>query len=278
MKEFIKRIRHELIDIYPPREIDAIIRILALDMLNINATTFYLRDNITLFDKEELLLSDAIKRLKKNEPIQYILGEAIFCGLTFKLNPSVLIPRPETSELVKWITEENKNKKCNILDIGTGSGCIAISLNKLIPNSNVTAWDISSDAIEIAQKNNIINNTNVTFEIHDLFDKCNKKECYDIIVSNPPYIKEEEKKQMEENVLKWEPHLALFVPNESPLLFYREIAIQSLQLLKKNGLLYFEINREYGKEICQILNELGYNNIELRKDFAENDRMIKANI
>ncbi|MBQ5817424.1 MAG: peptide chain release factor N(5)-glutamine methyltransferase, partial [Bacteroidaceae bacterium] len=210
------------------------------------------------------------------EPIQYILGETEFCDLTFKVNPSVLIPRPETSELVRWIVEENGDKECRILDIGTGSGCIAISLAKMMPSAAVTAWDISPEAIETAESNNKLNGTNVTFARQDIFAAEGEGAKYDIIVSNPPYIKENEKEKMQRNVLDWEPCIALFVPDNDPLLFYRQIARKGLQLLKNGGRLYFEINRENGEETCAMLAEYGYTAIELRKDFADNDRMIRA--
>lgn len=276
MKRLIKQLRDELCDLYPQGECDALIRIIALDLLKIGNTTFFLRDEITLDETQQKMLHNAIERLKRAEPIQYILGETEFCDLTFKVNPSVLIPRPETSELVRWIVAENSARENSILDIGTGSGCIAISLAKMMPQATVTAWDISPEAIETAESNNKLNGTKVTFIEQDIFAPSNNNEKYDIIVSNPPYIKEAEKENMESNVLNWEPHIALFVPNNDPLLFYRQIALKGTQLLKNGGRLYFEINREHGEETCAMLAEYGYTAIELRKDFADNDRMIRA--
>lgn len=276
MKRLIKQLRDELCDLYPQGECDALIRIIALDLLKIGNTTFFLRDEITLDATQQKMLDDAIVRLKRAEPIQYILGETEFCDLTFKVNPSVLIPRPETSELVRWIVAENSARENSILDIGTGSGCIAISLAKMMPQATVTAWDISHDAIITAESNNKLNGTKVTFIEQDIFAPSNNNEKYDIIVSNPPYIKEAEKENMESNVLYWEPCIALFVPDNDPLLFYRQIARKGLQLLKNGGRLYFEINREHGEETCAMLAQYGYTAIELRKDFADNDRMIRA--
>ena len=276
MKRLIKQLRDELGALYSQGECDALIRIIALDLLKIGNTTFFLRDEITLDETQQKMLHNAIERLKRAEPIQYIIGETEFCDLTFKVNPSVLIPRPETGELVRWIVEENKNKENTILDIGTGSGCIAISLAKMIPSAAVTAWDISHDAIITAESNNKFNGTKVTFIEQDIFAPSNNNEQYDIIVSNPPYIKEAEKENMESNVLNWEPHIALFVPNNDPLLFYRQIALKGTQLLKNGGRLYFEINREHGEETCNMLTQYGYTAIELRKDFADNYRMIRA--
>lgn len=275
MKRLIKQMRDELSPLYPQGEREALIRIIATELLKIGNTAFYLKDEITLDPTRQATLENAIERLKKAEPIQYILGQTEFCDLTFNVNPSVLIPRPETSELVKWIVEENKKEQTNILDIGTGSGCIAISLAKMLPNAQVTAWDISPRAIETAESNNRLNGTKVTFVQQDIFT-ASEEATYDIIVSNPPYIKEVEKRNMQRNVLDWEPSIALFVPDNDPLLFYREIARKGVQLLKNGGKLYFEINREHGEDTCNMLAEYGYTNIELRKDFADNDRMIRA--
>ena len=185
-------------------------------------------------------------------------------------------PRPETSELVQWIKTECGTAK-SLLDIGTGSGCIAVSLAKLLPHMHVTAWDISPAALEIAQENSRANGCNVLFEQRDILTYTHTAtDKFDIIVSNPPYIKESEKEAMENNVLLWEPHLALFVPNDSPLLFYRTIAQKALTMLPAGGKLFFEINREHGAETIAMLQAMGYHDITLRKDFAENDRMIKA--
>lgn len=276
MKRLIKQLRDELDALYSQGECDALIRIIALDLLKIGNTTFFLRDEITLDATQQKMLDDAIVRLKRAEPIQYILGETEFCELTFKVNPSVLIPRPETSELVRWIAAENSARENSILDIGTGSGCIAISLAKMMPQATVTAWDISPEAIETAERNNKLNGTSVTFARQDIFAAEGEGAKYDIIVSNPPYIKENEKEKMQRNVLDWEPCIALFVPNNDPLLFYRQIALKGTQLLKNGGRLYFEINREHGEETCNMLTQYGYTAIELRKDFADNDRMIRA--
>ncbi|MBR2607388.1 MAG: peptide chain release factor N(5)-glutamine methyltransferase [Bacteroidaceae bacterium] len=277
MKRLIKQMRDELSPLYPQGEREALIRIIAMDLLKISSTAFYLKDEITLDPSRQEKLNNAIERLKKSEPIQYILGQTEFCDLTFNVNPSVLIPRPETSELIKWIVEENSNKETKILDIGTGSGCIAISLAKMFPNAQITAWDISPRAIETAKSNNTLNGTNVTFVEQNIFT-ANEEAKYDTIVSNPPYIKEVEKRNMQRNVLDWEPGVALFVPDSAPLLFYREIARKGQQMLKKGGKLYFEINREHGKETITMLAEYGYTNIEQRKDFAGNDRMIRATL
>ena len=275
MKTIAKQINEALTGCYSSGEVSALTRIIATELLGVSQMAFYLKDDITLTAEQEALLDNAIERLKKQEPIQYIIGYSDFCGIRFKVTPATLIPRPETSELVEWIASEATGKE-SILDIGTGSGCIAISLAHKQLKSNVTAWDISNEALAIAAENSKANGQTVTFEHVDILAYQPTCEQFDIIVSNPPYIKENEKEAMHSNVLDWEPHTALFVPDSDPLLFYRAIAKKSLTLLKPGGRLYFEINRAHGKETMEMLAALGYTGIELRKDFAENDRMIRA--
>ena len=275
MKRIANIIREGLSSHYPTGKIAALTRIIATELLGVSQMAFYLKDDITLTAEQQALLDNAIERLKKQEPIQYILGYCDFCGLRFKVTPATLIPRPETSELVEWIASEAAGYG-SILDIGTGSGCIAVSLAQKLPQSKVTAWDISNDALAVAAENSKANGQAVTFEQVDILAYEPTGEQFDIIVSNPPYIKENEKSAMHSNVLNWEPHTALFVPDSDPLLLYRTIAKKGLSLLKPNGRLYFEINRAHGKETMEMLAALGYTCIELRKDFAENDRMIRA--
>lgn len=275
MKNILLHIRTELSSYYSPGEVTALSRILVTELLGIENIIYYLKEPIALNTEQQTILQWALERLKEECPIQYILGYEEFCDLRFKVNSSVLIPRPETSELVKWIAKDT-HTNVRILDIGTGSGCIAISLAKKMPNSHITAWDISTDALSVAKENNRLNGTNVTFAQTDILSYNPTGETFDIIVSNPPYIREEEKKDMQPNVLNWEPHSALFVPNNDPLLFYRTIAKKALAMLVPGGKLFFEINRAYGKEICNMLDDYGYTQIKLHKDFADNDRMIKA--
>lgn len=275
MKNIARRIDEALSSHYPKGEVAALTRILATELLGISQMAFYLKDDIALTAGQQTLLDSAIERLKKHEPVQYILGYSDFCGLRFKVTPATLIPRPETSELVEWIASEATGNE-KILDIGTGSGCIAVSLARMLPMSNVTAWDISSEALAVAAENSRSNGTEVTFEQVDILAHEPQDEQFDTIVSNPPYIRELEKSCMEANVLNWEPHTALFVPDSDPLLFYRTIAEKSLAMLRSGGKLYFEINREFGAETAEMLANFGYKEIELRKDFADNDRMIKA--
>ena len=270
-----KHIKENLGSYYPAGEVAAFTRIIVTEMLGIPQMTFFLKDNIELTHEQEATLEDAINRLQKHEPIQYIQGYSDFCGLRFKVTPATLIPRPETSELVEWIASEASGNE-RILDIGTGSGCIAVSLANKMPQSKVTAWDISNEALAVATENSHSNGTEVLFEQVDILAYRPQEKQFDIIVSNPPYIKENEKSAMHSNVLDWEPHTALFVPDSDPLLFYRTIAKKGLALLKPGGTLYFEINRAHGAETVEMLAGLGYTDIELRKDFACNDRMIKG--
>ena len=275
MKRITEKIKDGIGCQYPAGEVTALIRIIATELLGVSQMTFFLKDDVTLTAGQEALLDNAITRLQKQEPIQYILGYSDFCGLRFKVTPATLIPRPETSELVEWIASEATGNE-SILDIGTGSGCIAISLANKMPQGNVTAWDISNAALAVATENSKDNNCLVTFEQVDILAYQPTDAQFDIIVSNPPYIKEVEKEQMYSNVLDWEPHTALFVTDNDPLLFYRAIAIKGLSLLRPGGKLYFEINRAHGQETVEMLESLGYTGIELRKDFADNDRMIRA--
>ena len=270
-----KHIKENLGSYYPAGEVAAFTRIIATEILGIPQITFFLKENVELTHEQEATLADAINRLQKYEPIQHIQGYSDFCGLRFKVTPATLIPRPETSELVEWVASEATGNE-RILDIGTGSGCIAVSLANKLPQSKVTAWDISPEALAVATENSHSNGTEVTFKQVDILAYRPEEKQFDIIVSNPPYIKENEKSAMHSNVLDWEPHTALFVPDSDPLLFYRTIAKKGLTLLKPGGTLYFEINRAHGAETVEMLAGLGYTGIELRKDFAENDRMIKA--
>ena len=234
-----------------------------------------------LSSDEERNLEEIITRLQNGEPVQYVLGEADFAGRTFHVEPGVLIPRPETAELCQWIEEEVSSLKADerkqILDICTGSGCIAITLGLNIPNSEVTGWDISEDALRIAQGNvEMLKAENVRIEYQDALMLPKAAEAADIIVSNPPYICEKEKADMEKNVLEHEPSIALFVPDEDPLKFYRAIAEYASSALKSEGALYFEINPIYEKETREMLEELGFKDIETKEDAFGKKRMMKA--
>ena len=234
-----------------------------------------------LSSDEERNLEEIITRLQNGEPVQYVLGEADFAGRTFHVEPGVLIPRPETAELCQWIEEEVSSLEADdpkqILDICTGSGCIAITLGLNIPNSEVTGWDISEDALRIAQGNvEMLKAGNVRIEYQNALMLPKTAETADIIVSNPPYICEKEKADMEKNVLEHEPSLALFVPDEDPLKFYRAIAEYASSALKSGGALYFEINPIYEKETREMLQELDFKDIETKEDAFGKKRMMRA--
>jgi release factor glutamine methyltransferase len=241
-----------------------------------------LQPDLELTDSDILVWNTIFEQLKLEIPIQYLLGKTSFYGLDFELNSSVLIPRPETEELVEWILEsqksKTKNQKLRILDIGTGSGCIAISLAKNIASAKVFALDVSEKALATAEKNAGNNKVEVTFITQNILQTDDLKQQFDVIVSNPPYVRNLEKQEIKKNVLDNEPHLALFVEDNDALVFYSKIAKLALKNLTVNGELFFEINQYLGKETVDLLAEIGFKNIELRKDIYGNDRMIKANI
>ena len=221
-------------------------------------------------------LNDILVRLARFEPIQYIIGKTEFCGLTLKVSSDVLIPRPETAELVDWIVSDCPQSGLRVLDIGTGSGCIAITLAGRMVEAEVSAWDISEKALAVARENALHNNVRIAFSCMDVFNEPTGTSVFDIIVSNPPYITESERAEMERNVLDYEPETALFVPDTDPLRFYRRIAHIGNQMLKPGGKLFFEINRAYGSETAAMLKYGGYSQVEVRSDSYGNARMIKA--
>lgn len=271
-------IHNSLQEIYSKQELNRVINLLLMDLLDFKRQDILSNDNIILTTEQNDLLEDAIGRLKINEPIQYVLGRAYFYGNYFRVERGVLIPRPETEELVDIILKNNKGKY-RMLDIGTGSGCIAISVSKNNSKALVDAWDVSDRALEIAKYNNQTLKGTVQFSHCDILSITHSlPEKYDVIVSNPPYITYEEKKIMDNNVLDWEPNLALFVPDDNPLLFYRKIAKLGLNSLFSNGRLYFEINQLFGKEVVNMLDELGYQDIQLLKDMFGNDRFVIAKL
>ncbi|MDV6168681.1 peptide chain release factor N(5)-glutamine methyltransferase [Flavobacterium sp. DG1-102-2] len=219
--------------------------------------------------------NDVLAALETQKPIQYIFGEAHFYGLEFEVNENTLIPRPETEELVEWIISENNVKgSINIIDIGTGSGCIAIALAKNLTDASVSAIDVSEGALATAKRNAVHNKTSVNFILKDILAADELPQQYDVIVSNPPYVRNLEKEEIKENVLQYEPHLALFVDDNDPLIFYRKIALLAKKWLSPNGRLYFEINQYLGPETVQMLEDLGFTNVVLKKDMYGNDRMI----
>ena len=263
---------------YPDTEASAIAKAILTDVFQLSTTDLYASKDMNFSTNQAEKLEVIITRLRANEPLQYILGNCYFCGLDFHVEPGVLIPRPETVELVEWIISDRKDNDSliRILDIGTGSGCISISLAKNLPQSEVHAWDISEDAIRIASDNANRLDANVRFRQTDVLGQVPTDTMMNVIVSNPPYITEAERTGMDANVTDWEPDTALFVPDNTPLLFYERIADIGKQILTPDGTLYFEINQRFGTETVGMLRQKGYRNVELRKDLSGNDRMIKA--
>lgn len=277
MHPVLHEIRDALKGYYPDSEALALAKMLLVEVFGFSTLELYGGKDKEFSEKHRSVLDEMIRRLQKNEPIQYMIGIESFFGLTFEVNPNVLIPRPETQELVSWIIEDyQSDESIRILDIGTGSGCIPVSLAKQLSKAEVESWDISEGALEVASRNCERNGVKVLLRQKDVLKSIPEGNLYDVIVSNPPYITNKEKAEMEANVLDWEPSLALFVPDGDPLLFYRKIAQLGCDMLKEGGSLYFEINRAYGEETILMLKELGYARIELKKDSWGNDRMIKA--
>jgi len=276
IQQFTTKLIKELNGFYPKNEIRQFSKLMLEHILNVS-TTQLLMMNFEMLNEQQLNhLEQMTTKLKQHIPIQYIIGETVFYDLCFKVNPSVLIPRPETEELVDWIIKEQKGKLTKLLDIGTGSGCIALSLKANMPVIEITAWDISIDAIATAKTNAEKLNLDIIFKQVDVLNFRVGTEKFDCIVSNPPYVRELEKEMMESNVVEHEPHTALFVSNNDPLLFYRTIAQIGQQMLQPKGFLYFEINEFLAEDMTEMLSHLGYSNIECRKDINGRNRMMKA--
>ena len=286
---------HRLLSLYDADEAKAIVRWVLDVRFGMSFTDILCGKVSELSADEQEELEKIMLRLEKGEPVQYVLRVADFCGRQFHVAPGVLIPRPETAELCRWITSHGDRhlvrpnlteclSPCEIIDIGTGSGCIAITLALEFPKAKVTAWDISDDALQIAQENAKALGADVTFEKRDILSSSNTiptlfhipSNEYDIIVSNPPYICDKEKVSMEKNVLEHEPHLALFVPNDDPLLFYRAIAKNAIEALKPDGMLFFELNPIYAEDTESMLLNMGFKDTELRKDQYGKLRFLKA--
>lgn len=276
----IKNIFHvELNPIYGKDEVASFFYVLIEHYFKLERFVLAIQPNLVIDKNQETILFHALAELKQEKPIQYITGVAHFMDLEFKVNEHVLIPRPETEELVRWILDDipDVDKSIKILDMGTGSGCIPISLAKHLPNAYITALDISPQALSIAKENAETFGVQVDFrEANMLGSQGEDEQGYDVIVSNPPYVRELEKTNMRNNVLNNEPGLALFVPDENPLKFYKAIVDFATKQLHKNGSLYLEINQYLGEETKQLLYKSKFNTIELRKDLYGNDRMLKG--
>lgn len=268
----------QLQGIYDKEEIHSFFYLLCDSFLNYRRFDVSMNHDRLLSKPTMARFDSALARLQAREPIQYILGCTEFYGLPFQVNKHTLIPRPETEELVDWILShfQNQDAVLDILDIGTGSGCIAVALAKNLPRASISALDISHKAIALAKENAINNQVSVSFSDQDILDTKSLEKKYDVIVSNPPYVRQQEKKAMHTNVLAYEPSNALFVSNEDPLLFYRKIAQLAIVSLKANGWLYFEINEYLSLEVESLLDEIGFMNIEIKNDFRAVPRMIKC--
>lgn len=284
LKDYKLKFVEILSPIYDEMEVESFFYLILEHLHHLKRIDLALNPGFQIAESELGKWDEILSDLKTEKPIQYILGETEFYGLKFKVNENVLIPRPETEELVELILVENQKPKVEslkILDIGTGSGCIAISLAKNLPNTQVFAIDVSKKALETAKENATLNGVEVNFiqqnilEINDLTLDL-RLSTFDVIVSNPPYVRMLEKEEIKPNVLENEPHLALFVEDDDALLFYRKIAQLAMKNLTENGKLYFEINQYLGKETVELLDGLGFKNIELIKDIYNNNRMIRG--
>ena len=286
VKKFRDYFNNTLIKLYPISEIDTFLFLLLEEYLNFKRTDLVLKSNFKISTEVLSLLTSSTELLEKEIPIQYILKKTEFYGLPFILNEHVLIPRPETEELVSFVldkvlkieTLQPVEREIKILDIGTGSGCIPISLKKSLPLAEISAIEISDKALSVAKKNTLLNQVDINLIQQDILKTSELNDIYDIIISNPPYVRELEKKEIKNNVLKNEPHRALFVKDNNPLIFYDKIAELAKNHLTKNGLLFFEINQYLGKETVELIRMKGFNTIELKKDIFGHDRIIIASI
>lgn len=277
VQKTISYIKEYLKTCYPENEISVFIRII-IEHITKRSYPQAVISGTKLTEEQTILLHSILDRLKTFEPIQYIIGETEFFGLPFHVTKDVLIPRPETEELVELILNENKKSGLKVLDIGTGSGAIAIALAKHLEKADIEAWDISEEALKIATLNSDSNAVNIIFRNVDVLKSYPTDTKFDIIVSNPPYILKKEKSGMDQNVLDYEPHTALFVPDNNGLLFYDRIADIALDLLEPNGKLYFEINQRKGEDTVQLVKSKGFINVCLFQDLNKNDRMVRAEI
>ena len=279
MKSFIEALKSSLQAFYSLSEADLMVYSLLEKFCSVSKMDILLNKNFSISASQEENIRQAVEDLKKYKPLQYVLGEAFFCGDFFEVNEAVLIPRPETEELVAIVSDtlEKNYPQAKILDIGTGSGCIAISLALALPQAQITALDVSEKALNVAQRNAKKMNVQVNFIQKDALCWQNEENLtWDCIVSNPPYICEKEKSTMEENVLLYEPATALFVPDTQALIFYEKIAEIAKKSLRSGGLLFFEINEKFGEELALMLQEKGFEQVEILKDFYGKDRFVKT--
>lgn len=275
--ELVDLFRLRLEGIYPPEEVEALLARTFENHLQMNRAELMIHADRQLHWFMRHIFEGVIRALERYEPIQYVLGRAEFYGLDLWVDERVLIPRPETEELVRWIIDETESKPCRILDIGTGSGCIAIALKKHLPKADVHALDRGAKQLDVAVDNARTNKVDVRFFQHDILERDSLNFMhFDVMVSNPPYIVESEKDDMDANVRDHEPHEALFVPDREPLLFYRRIVDLAEGHLHTGGRLYFEVHRDHGLEVAGLLQDRGYRDVELRRDLDGNERMVRG--
>ncbi|MEL1241737.1 peptide chain release factor N(5)-glutamine methyltransferase [Flavobacterium flavipallidum] len=282
IKQYRSLFIQALSTIYDEGEAESFFYLILEEKKQLKRIDLALQPNLSFSDAELQLWNAILEQLKLEIPVQYLLGKTQFYGLEFEVNENVLIPRPETEELVDWIINSQQSavsgQQLRILDIGTGSGCIAISLAKNIPNAQVFAIDVSEKALATAKRNAELNQVNITCIHKDILQTNDLEQQFDIIVSNPPYVRNLEKQEIKKNVLEYEPHLALFVEDDNALVFYRKIAELAQKNLTPNGQLFFEINQYLGKEMIAMLENMNFKDVELRKDIYGNDRMTKSSV
>lgn len=279
MQTTIPHIENQLCDFYPKTEAQGLVRILLEYVCGWSYTEQVLKRYELLSKENSQKINNIIKRLKAYEPLQYILGETEFYGLKLKVTPDVLIPRPETEELVQWVIQNKTTNNAVILDVGTGSGCIALSLKSQLQDATVYAVDVSEKALEVARKNAVGNHLEVHFLQADILNWQNYNwQNYDLIVSNPPYVRELERQAMAANVLNFEPQNALFVPDNDPLVFYRAIAAFAQKQLRENGMLFFEVNENLATETAEAVQSCGFQNIQIKRDLSGRQRMLSCTV
>lgn len=276
MKSFYQYATARLAALYRPEEIRWMLKALLLDNHCCEESDFYVGKDIKIPASLRLVLDEQTERLAKGEPVQYVTGVCPFYGLTLEVSAPVLIPRPETEELVDWIVRETPDFRGRFLDVGTGSGCIAIALATAFPEAKAEAWDLSSEALAVADRNAHRAGCRVQFLQRDLFASTEAVPSYDMIVSNPPYVCQSESFDMEKNVLAYEPHTALFVPDDDPLCYYRALAALAANSLTTGGRIYMEINSRFGKACVDLFEQSAFEQVRLKKDLSGKDRMLCA--
>lgn len=277
LKELKLKFLKELEDVHSPEETTSFFFLLTEHFLGKKRIDVALDPELIIESDTIGLFEKALEQLKNEYPVQYITGSTNFMGLTFEVNPDVLIPRPETEELVSWVLSfHTENHTLDILEIGSGSGCIPVSLSKHLRKASIRSLDLSEKALSVAKKNARSHGVSIDFQQRDILEMEDLSATYDLIISNPPYVRESEKEQMHGNVLRYEPKIALYVKDEDPLLFYKAIARLAMTGLRPGGELFFEINQYMGKELISLLADMGFVSIALKKDIYGADRMIRA--